>query len=61
MSIDKSVVDAAFIPDVASNGITTVASALEGFYAWPKDQVIFDEKVHIYMHCWYFSVSLLTC
>ena len=46
MSIDKSLVDAACIPDVGSNGFKTVESALNGFYAWPKDQVIFDEKVH---------------
>lgn len=46
VSIEKSLVDAACIPDVGSNGFKTVESALNGFYAWPKDQVIFDEKVH---------------
>ena len=45
VSVDKSLVDAACIPDVGSNGLTTVKDAVRGFYAWPKDQVIFDEKV----------------
>ncbi|PWA40198.1 transposase, Ptta/En/Spm, Transposase, Tnp1/En/Spm-like protein [Artemisia annua] len=44
VSIDKSLVDAACIPDVGSNGFKTVKDALSGFYAWPKDQVVFDEK-----------------
>ncbi|GJT45395.1 hypothetical protein Tco_0954110 [Tanacetum coccineum] len=39
VSIDKSLVDAAFIPDVGSNGCTTVLDAVGGFVAWPKNQV----------------------
>ncbi|GKF50766.1 hypothetical protein Tco_0147233, partial [Tanacetum coccineum] len=45
VSIDKSLVDAAFIPDVASNGCTTVLDAVGGFVAWPKNQVVFYPKV----------------
>ncbi|GKE71748.1 hypothetical protein Tco_1529820, partial [Tanacetum coccineum] len=41
VSIDKSLVDAAFIPDVGSNGCTTVLDAVGGFVAWPKNQVVF--------------------
>ncbi|GJW26478.1 hypothetical protein Tco_0040289 [Tanacetum coccineum] len=39
VSIDKSLVDAAFIPDVGSNGCTIVLDAVGGFVAWAKDQV----------------------
>ena len=46
VSIDKSLVDAAFIPDVGSNGYTTVLDAVGGFVAWPKNQVVLDTKVH---------------
>ncbi|GJR57729.1 hypothetical protein Tco_1499891 [Tanacetum coccineum] len=42
--IDKSLVDAAFIPDVGSNGCTTVLDAVGGFVAWPKNQVVLDPK-----------------
>ncbi|GJU52559.1 hypothetical protein Tco_1226273 [Tanacetum coccineum] len=41
VSIDKSLVDATFIPDVGSNGCTTVLDAVGGFVAWPKNQVVF--------------------
>ncbi|GJW84223.1 ribonuclease H-like domain-containing protein [Tanacetum coccineum] len=44
VSIDKSLVDAAFIPDVGSNGCTTVLDAVGGFVAWPKNQVVSDPK-----------------
>ncbi|GJX65938.1 hypothetical protein Tco_0300281 [Tanacetum coccineum] len=44
VSIDKSLVDATFIPDVGSNGCTTVLDAVGGFVAWPKNQVVFDPK-----------------
>ncbi|GJT24322.1 hypothetical protein Tco_0894259 [Tanacetum coccineum] len=44
VSIDKSLVDAAFIPDVGSNGCTIVLDAVGGFVAWPKNQVILDPK-----------------
>ncbi|GJW56717.1 transposase, Ptta/En/Spm, transposase, Tnp1/En/Spm-like protein [Tanacetum coccineum] len=44
VSIDKSLVDAAFIPDVGSNGYTTVLDAVGGFVAWPKNQVVLDPK-----------------
>ncbi|GKF74313.1 hypothetical protein Tco_0220645 [Tanacetum coccineum] len=44
MSIDKSLVAAAFIPDVGSNGCTTVLDAIGGFVAWPKNQVVLDPK-----------------
>ncbi|GKF38693.1 hypothetical protein Tco_0118754 [Tanacetum coccineum] len=44
VSIDKSLVDATFIPDVGSNGCTTVFDAVGGFVAWPKNQVVLDPK-----------------
>ncbi|GJR18675.1 hypothetical protein Tco_0967202 [Tanacetum coccineum] len=44
VSIDKSLVDAAFIPDVGSNGCTTVLDAVGGFVALPKNQVVLDPK-----------------
>ncbi|GJW50598.1 hypothetical protein Tco_0091949 [Tanacetum coccineum] len=44
VSIDKSLVDAAFIPDVGSNGCTIVLDAVGGFVAWPKNQVVLDPK-----------------
>ncbi|GJX21533.1 hypothetical protein Tco_0225978 [Tanacetum coccineum] len=44
VSIEKSLVDAAFIPDVGSNGCTTVLDAVGGFVAWPKNQVVLDPK-----------------
>ncbi|GJT86906.1 hypothetical protein Tco_1068623 [Tanacetum coccineum] len=44
VSIDKSLVDAAFIPDVGNNGCTTVLDAVGGFVAWPKNQVVLDPK-----------------
>ncbi|GJX43309.1 transposase, Ptta/En/Spm, transposase, Tnp1/En/Spm-like protein, partial [Tanacetum coccineum] len=44
VSIDKSLVDAAFIPDVGSNGCITVLDAVGGFVAWPKNQVVLDPK-----------------
>ncbi|GJV53213.1 hypothetical protein Tco_1448954 [Tanacetum coccineum] len=44
VSIDKSLVDAAFIADVGSNGCTTVLDAVGGFVAWPKNQVVFYPK-----------------
>ncbi|GJU53492.1 transposase, Ptta/En/Spm, transposase, Tnp1/En/Spm-like protein [Tanacetum coccineum] len=44
VSIDKSLVDAAFIPDVGNNGCITVLDAVGGFVAWPKNQVVLDPK-----------------
>ncbi|GKB93667.1 hypothetical protein Tco_0979804 [Tanacetum coccineum] len=44
VSVDKSLVDAACIPDVGNNGFKTVKEAVGGFFAWPKDQVVFDPK-----------------
>ncbi|GJY09330.1 hypothetical protein Tco_0377515 [Tanacetum coccineum] len=44
VSIDKSLVDAAFIPDVGSNGCTTFLDAVGGFVSWPKNQVVFYPK-----------------
>ncbi|GKA39717.1 hypothetical protein Tco_0732268 [Tanacetum coccineum] len=44
VSIDKSLVDAAFIPDVGSNSCTTVLDAVGGFVAWSKNQVVLDPK-----------------
>ncbi|GJW18547.1 hypothetical protein Tco_0025983 [Tanacetum coccineum] len=44
VSIDKSLVDATFIPDVGINGCTTVLDEVGGFVAWPKNQVVFDPK-----------------
>ncbi|GJW48646.1 hypothetical protein Tco_0080292 [Tanacetum coccineum] len=44
VSVDKSLVDAACIPDVGNNGFKTVKDAVGGFFAWPKDQVVLDLK-----------------
>ncbi|GJT38626.1 hypothetical protein Tco_0938491 [Tanacetum coccineum] len=44
VSIDKSLVDAAFIPDVENNGCTKVLDAVGGFVVWPKNQVVLDPK-----------------
>ncbi|GKA87574.1 hypothetical protein Tco_0809338, partial [Tanacetum coccineum] len=44
VSIDKSLVDAACIPDVGNNGFKTVKDAVGGFFAWPKNQVVLDPK-----------------
>ncbi|GKF91128.1 hypothetical protein Tco_0274829, partial [Tanacetum coccineum] len=44
VSIDTSLVDAACIPDVVNNGFKTVKEAVGGFFAWPKDLVVFDPK-----------------
>ncbi|GJX74080.1 hypothetical protein Tco_0312675 [Tanacetum coccineum] len=44
VSIDKSLVDAAFISDVGRNGCTTVLEAVGGFVAWPKNKVVLDPK-----------------
>ncbi|KAL8266367.1 hypothetical protein R6Q59_003711 [Mikania micrantha] len=45
VSIDESLVDAACIPDAQINPFKTVKDALGTFVAWPKNQVIFHEKV----------------
>ncbi|GJW03402.1 hypothetical protein Tco_1562258 [Tanacetum coccineum] len=47
VSIDTSLVDATCIPDVGNNSFKTVKDAVGGFFAWPKDQVVFDPKVRI--------------
>nr|GEW48030.1 hypothetical protein [Tanacetum cinerariifolium] len=44
-SIDSSLVDAACIPDVENNGLKTVKDDVDGFFAWPKNQVVLDEEV----------------
>ncbi|GKB56357.1 alpha/beta hydrolases superfamily protein [Tanacetum coccineum] len=44
VSVDKSLVDAACIPDVGNNGFKTVKDAVGGFFAWPKNQVVLDPK-----------------
>ncbi|GKE82927.1 hypothetical protein Tco_1552927 [Tanacetum coccineum] len=44
VSIDKSLVDSACIPDVGNNGFKRVKDAVGGVFAWPKDQVVFDPK-----------------
>lgn len=46
LSIDQSIVDAACIPDEGNNPFKTVKESVGSFVAWPKDQVLFDEKVH---------------
>ncbi|KAL8256253.1 hypothetical protein R6Q59_031320 [Mikania micrantha] len=45
VSIDESLVDAACIPETQINPFKTVKDALGTFVAWPKNQVIFHEKV----------------
>ncbi|GJZ53344.1 hypothetical protein Tco_0608229 [Tanacetum coccineum] len=44
VSIDKSLVDAACIPDVGNNGFKTVKDVVGGFFSWPKNQVVLDPK-----------------
>nr|GEX55656.1 hypothetical protein [Tanacetum cinerariifolium] len=44
VSVDKSLVDAACIPNVENNGFKTVKDAVGGFFAWPKNQVVLDPK-----------------
>ncbi|GJR50245.1 nucleotide-binding alpha-beta plait domain-containing protein [Tanacetum coccineum] len=44
VSIDSSLVDAACIPDVGNNGLKTVKDGVGGFFAWPKNQVVVDER-----------------
>ncbi|GJY67687.1 putative ribonuclease H-like domain-containing protein [Tanacetum coccineum] len=43
-NVSVTTMDAAFIPDVGSNGCTTVLDAVGGFVAWPKNQVVFYPK-----------------
>nr|GEY84674.1 hypothetical protein [Tanacetum cinerariifolium] len=45
VSIDSSLVDASCIPDVGNNGLKTVKDGVDGFFAWPKNQVVLDEEV----------------
>ncbi|GKB89752.1 hypothetical protein Tco_0962024 [Tanacetum coccineum] len=44
VSVDKSLVDAACIPDVGNNSFKIVKDAVGGFFAWPKVQVVLDPK-----------------
>nr|GEU31168.1 hypothetical protein [Tanacetum cinerariifolium] len=44
VSIDTSLVDESCIPDVGNNSFKIVKDAVGGFFAWPKDQVVFDSK-----------------
>ncbi|GJY64447.1 hypothetical protein Tco_0465907 [Tanacetum coccineum] len=44
VSIVNLLVMILFIPDVGSNGCTTVLDAVGGFVAWPKNQVVFYPK-----------------
>ncbi|GJZ36108.1 reverse transcriptase domain-containing protein [Tanacetum coccineum] len=44
VSVDKSLVDAACIPDVGNNGFKIVKDAVGGFFAWPKNQVVLAPK-----------------
>ncbi|GJY60667.1 hypothetical protein Tco_0461324 [Tanacetum coccineum] len=44
VSIDTSLVDAACIPDIGNKSFKTVKDAVGGFFAWPKDLVVFDPK-----------------
>ncbi|KAL4568067.1 hypothetical protein LXL04_023668 [Taraxacum kok-saghyz] len=41
VSIEKALVEAAFISDISNNPFKTVKEVVGGFVAWPKDQVIF--------------------
>ena len=52
VSIDKALVGAACIPDIANNGFKTINDVLGCIVAWPKDQVIFfdAEKVYTIAH-----------
>lgn len=52
VSVDKSLVDAACIPDVGSNGLTTVKDAVIGFYAW-----LITRKLYMFLGVFYASYS----
>jgi hypothetical protein len=58
VSIDKSIVDASCIPDVANNGLKTIKESRGGFCAWSKDQVILDEEVHTCFFSTYIYIIL---
>nr|GEW72570.1 hypothetical protein [Tanacetum cinerariifolium] len=45
VSVDKSLVDVAYIPNAGNNSFKTVKDTVGGFFAWPKDQVVLDLKV----------------
>nr|GEX11996.1 hypothetical protein [Tanacetum cinerariifolium] len=51
VSIDTSLLDAACILNVGNNGFKTVKDAAGGFFAWPKDQVVFDPKKEKKEYC----------
>lgn len=65
MSIEKSLVDAAVVPDIPGNGFKTVKAAVGATVAWPKEKVIFTDqadKVHICldnMYMFYQPASIL--
>ena len=56
VSIDKSLVDAACIPDIGNNGFKTVKDAVGGFCAWPKNQVIIDEEVCTFLSTYIYII-----
>ena len=56
--VDKSILDAACVPDVGNNGFNTVKSVEGSFCAWPKDQVIVDEEVHTCVFSTYICIIL---
>nr|GEU50908.1 hypothetical protein [Tanacetum cinerariifolium] len=50
VSVDKSLVDAACIPDVGNNGFKTFKDGVGGFFAWTKNKVVLDPKVRIVLN-----------
>ena len=60
VSIDKSLVDAACIPDIGNIGLKTVREGVGCFFAWPKDQVILadHEEVHTCVFSTYIYIIL---
>ena len=57
VSVDKSLQDAACIPEIGGNGFKTVTEAVGGFYAWPKEKVILEDQVHTHV----FYQPIYTC
>lgn len=49
VSVDKSLQDAACIPEIGGNGFKTVKEVCGGFVAWPKEKVILDDQVHTHV------------
>ena len=59
VSVDKALVDAACIPDIANNSFKTVKDVVGCFVAWPKDRVILIDEEKVYTYQRYFNILTL--